>query len=96
MTQNLRFKRLAHYGFGPLVMKKIRVCTGCGMAVKWPLSFCPSCMDKLSGETLFDRYKKKQVVCRECDSVLTGDSNFCPNCGVEVSGPLKATASKEK
>lgn len=81
MTQKVRFKNLERFGFGPNVMKKLRVCPRCGQAVRSRADLCPGCNEKLPRETLFDRYKRQHRCCCDCDTVLTPDARYCPNCG---------------
>jgi RNA polymerase subunit RPABC4/transcription elongation factor Spt4 len=84
MTQKLRFKNLEKFGFGPNVMKKNKVCPRCGRLTGARLTVCPDCNEKLSSETLFDRYKRKHLSCSDCDTVLTPGSRYCPSCGKPV------------
>ena len=81
MTQKVRFKNLERFGFGPNVMKKLRVCQRCGRTVKSRADTCPDCGERLPKETLFDRYKRKHSSCSHCDTILTADTLYCPNCG---------------
>ena len=81
MTQKVRFRNLERFGFGPNVMKKLRVCPRCGQTVKSRADTCPDCGERLPKETLFDRYKRKHLRCFDCDTVLTADALYCPNCG---------------
>ena len=80
----MRFKNLERFGFGPNVMKKLRVCPRCGKAVKTRADACPECDERLPCETLFDRYKKGHRCCPACDTVLAPDSFYCPNCGKQI------------
>ena len=80
-----RYKNMADFGFGPIVMKKTKVCTKCGRMVKVTVKICPECGEKLPQETLFDRYKRKHLSCPDCDTVLTADAMYCPNCGRMVT-----------
>ena len=84
MTQKVRFENLERFGFGPNVMKKLRVCPRCGQTVKSRADTCPDCGEKLSSETLFDRYKRQHKCCPGCDTVLSSDSQYCPNCGKQI------------
>lgn len=84
MTQKLRFKNLERFGFGPNVMKKNKVCPRCGRLAGARLRICPDCNEKLSSETLFDRYKRRHISCAACDTVLASDSRYCPHCGKPV------------
>lgn len=94
MTKKVRFRNLERFGFGPNVMKKLRVCPRCGQAVKTRADTCPECGEKLPGETLFDRYKRQHKCCSECDTVLAADSLYCPNCGKQIL--QKAVGYQEK
>ena len=85
MTQKVRFRNLERFGFGPNVMKKLRVCPRCGQTVKSRADTCPDCGERLPRETLFDRYKRKHLSCPDCDTVLTADAMYCPNCGRMVT-----------
>lgn len=85
MTQKVRFRNLERFGFGPNVMKKLRVCPRCGQTVKSRADICPDCGERLPNETLFDRYKRKHLSCPDCDTVLTSDAMYCPNCGSMVT-----------
>ena len=85
MTQKVRFRNLERFGFGPNVMKKLRVCQRCGRTVKSRADICPDCGERLPRETLFDRYKRKHLSCPDCDTVLTSDALYCPNCGRMVT-----------
>ena len=92
-TEKVKYKNMADFGFGPIVMKKTKVCKNCGHMVKGRFTNCPECGEKLPKETLFDRYKKQHLNCPECDTVLASDSLYCPNCGKPV---LKVAAGNEK
>lgn len=84
MTQIIRFKNLEHYGFGPNVMRRTKICSKCGQVARSGSFFCPSCGEKLPQETLFDRYKRQHKCCPDCDTVLSTDSRYCPNCGRQI------------
>ena len=92
-TEILRYKNMEDFGYGPNVMKKNKVCTQCGKMVKANAVACPECGERLSGETLFDRYKRRHQCCPECDTVLAPGSRYCPNCGKHI---LLKAASYEK
>ena len=83
-TEKLRYRNMENFGFGPNVMKKTKVCARCGKIVKASAKTCPECGEKLSSETLFDRYKRKHKSCPDCDTVLASDSIYCPNCGKQI------------
>jgi len=83
-TEQLRYKNMEDFGYGPNVMKKTKVCPKCGKMVNARFRSCPDCGEQLSSETLFDRYKRKHKSCPECDTVLAPDSQYCPNCGKQI------------
>lgn len=91
MNQKLRFKNLEKFGFGPNVMKKNKVCPRCGKLVGARLTVCPDCNERLSSETLFDRYKGCHRCCANCDTVLAPDSRYCPTCGKSVMAKAVGT-----
>lgn len=92
-TEILRFKNMELFGYGPNVMKKTKVCLNCGRMVSAKTRICPDCKEKLSRETLFDRYKRQHACCSDCDTVLAPGSFYCPNCGKQLS---TRTAGHEK
>ena len=51
MTKEIHFRNLEQYGFGPNVMKKIKVCPKCGQIAKKGAFFCRSCGAFLPRET---------------------------------------------
>ena len=83
-TEQLRYKNMEDFGYGPNVMKKTKVCAKCGKMVRANAKTCPECGERLSSETLFDRYKRQHKCCPECDTVLSPDSLYCPNCGKQI------------
>ena len=83
-AEELRYKNMEDFGYGPNVMKKNKVCTVCGRMVDVKVRTCPECGEGLSDETLFDRYKRQHQCCPECDTVLAPDSQYCPTCGTKV------------
>jgi len=92
-TEIQRYKNMEDFGYGPNVMKKTKVCAKCGQMVKANAVVCPECGERLSRETLFDRYKRQHQCCPDCDTVLAPDSHYCPNCGKQV---LRKAAGYEK
>ena len=84
MTQEIHFRNLEQFGFGPNVMKKIKICPKCGQIVKKGSFFCRSCGVFLTRETLYDHYRRQHRCCTECGTVLTDDARFCPCCGINT------------
>ena len=93
MIQKARLKNLEHFGFGPNVMKKTKICSQCGRVAKANSSYCSKCSERLPPETLFDCYKKQHTCCPNCDTVLAPGSQYCPNCGEQI---LLKAAGNEK
>ena len=83
-TEILRYRNMEVFGYGPNVMKKTKVCTRCGKVVKANAVVCSVCGERLSDETLFDRYKRRHQCCSECDTVLAPGSRYCPECGAQL------------
>ena len=83
MTKGIHFRDLEQFGFGPNVMKKIKICPKCGQIAKKYSVFCHSCRAFLTGKTVYDDYRRKHRCCTGCGTVLTADARFCPHCGRE-------------
>lgn len=58
-TEELRYKNMESFGFGPNIMRKTKVCTKCGQMVKRRMKNCPACSEKLPMESLLDSYTKQ-------------------------------------
>ena len=84
MTHREKFLQLEHFGFGPYVMQKVKVCPYCGEVAEKNESRCQSCGEKLPRITLFDIYRKHHSECAWCGTMLTDDSQYCPHCGRPV------------
>ena len=61
-----------------------KVCHRFGRLSGARLTVCPDCDERLSGETLFDCYKRRHSRCFDCDTVLAPGSKYCPNCGTAI------------
>lgn len=86
MIRELKLKKdkldfLSQCGFGPKIMKQIKVCPHCGTIVNGNHSVCPDCGMRILTKTLYDRYLEKHLCCDKCGTVLTLDSRYCPHCG---------------
>lgn len=84
MTQESRFRNLERFGFGPNVMKKIKICQKCGQIATKGSFFCRTCGAFLTRETLYDRYRRQHICCTGCGTVLTKDAKYCPHCGLKT------------
>ena len=93
MTRNetIRQESMAYYGFGPNIMKKIRICPECGLPSTASKKHCHTCGAQLPRETLFQQYKKRHRFCPHCDTVVAKSAQFCPECGMRIQfiNPLK-------
>ncbi len=85
MTQKIKYKRLDHFGFGPNVMKKLKVCPKCGSLAETNSVFCSKCGERLPDGSLFDVYKSLHKCCSVCDIVIPAGAAYCPNCGKEIT-----------
>ena len=83
MREESKFTTLESYGFGPNVMKKMKVCPACGCLAKYTASYCPECGGVLP-DTLYERYRQQHTCCESCGEVLAQDARYCPACGKAV------------
>jgi len=83
VAETYKFIELESFGFGPNVMKKSRVCSGCGHIITTAQNACPICGTALTVQTLYDRYKKMHSCCPVCETVLTKEAKYCPHCGTK-------------
>jgi len=74
-------QNLGHFGFGPDVMKQMKVCRHCGKTMSSEKRYCDACGVILPAETLYDLYKAKHICCPDCDTVVSDSSLYCPECG---------------
>ena len=84
MTEKSKNLQLEQFGFGPNVMKKLKVCTNCGQIATARSIICTQCGTRLPFATLFDSYRRRHPCCPNCNTVLTAGSNYCPHCGQSV------------
>lgn len=81
---NSRDANLKQYGFGPEVMKQIKVCPQCGVRAMVSQHFCRECGMELPAGTLYDAYKRSHRVCPVCDTVVAQAAEYCPSCGAHL------------
>ena len=91
----LRRATMERYGFGPMAMRRIRVCMECGCPSESDEETCLSCGVKLPTETLYDQYKKRHRFCSRCDTVMAEYMQFCPQCGTRIL-PAKIPEASNK
>ncbi len=76
-----RIKNMEELGFGPKVMKSIKVCKECGMVASEKQTICKACGAKLPTESVYQEYKKMHSYCSYCDTVVPNNAHYCPQCG---------------
>lgn len=81
MTEKAKIDWLCECGYGPKVMKRIKVCPNCGTVANEKRSVCSECGMRLLTKTLYDRYRERHLCCDKCGTVLAADARFCPHCG---------------
>ena len=73
-------KNMEEHGFGPSVMKSIKVCKECGTVASSKNTICKKC-----GKFVSDvMYNADVLNCVEC-SPWENSPHYCLNCGIEVS-----------
>ena len=77
----LRQEDMEHYGFGPVSMKKRKVCTFCKGITSASQPFCKECGHILPKETMYQLYSRMHKTCSVCGTVLTDAMQYCPQCG---------------
>nr|MBQ4319245.1 zinc ribbon domain-containing protein [Clostridia bacterium] len=84
MCESIRLENMERFGFGPNVMKKIKVCTNCGKPLGKQYTFCSSCGSHMPKDTLFQLYRSMHKSCQKCETVVPEWMIFCPNCGTRI------------
>ena len=82
--ERFRQQNMAYYGFGPVSMKKIRVCPQCGSPSARDKKYCVDCGHRLPDKTLYDLYLERHALCPVCKTVLANNMDFCPQCGIKT------------
>jgi len=83
-TETARLENMRQYGFGPEMMKRLKVCRYCGAICGTEKKFCGQCNASLPDETLFHLYKSRHTVCPACETVVPDTAYFCPQCGDKI------------
>ena len=83
-NETIRQLNMKRYGFGPGIMRNIRICPGCGLPSAVSETHCRTCGTGLPRETLFQQYKKRHKFCPHCDTVVAESALFCPECGMRI------------
>lgn len=78
MAEKEELNWLEECGFGPKVMKSMKVCPHCGTVVDNEHRVCPDCGMRLLTKTLYDRYRERHLCCDKCGTVLADDSRYVP------------------
>lgn len=79
-----KLDNLTYYGFGPEVMKRLKVCPRCGVGASAAQHFCKECSAELPTDTLYDAYRLSHRICPACDAVAAQGSEYCPCCGMRL------------
>ena len=89
--ESMRQESMKRYGFGPGIMRMLRICEECGTPAEVSERKCRECGAKLPRENLFQQYKKRHRFCPRCDTVVADDVQFCPECGtrIQMLKPMK-------
>ena len=83
-NESIRQSNMERYGFGPNVMRNIRICPECGLPSAAADKNCRTCGARLPRETLFQQYRKRHRFCPRCDMVVAESAQFCPECGMRI------------
>ena len=84
VQEKTRLENMKQYGFGPEVMKTIKVCNDCGAKVDSNLLFCSECGKPLPDKSLYMMYVHSHFVCNKCKTVVSSKYKFCPQCGEQL------------
>ena len=85
--EQVRLEGMEQYGFGPKVMKRIKVCAHCGEPSESTETVCRYCGSGLPEETLFQFYRARHAYCTSCDTVVPKWMHYCPQCGIRLQRP---------
>jgi len=69
------------YGFGNEIMKRTKVCSGCGNIESSERRVCRKCRARLPEKSLFEMHRDRNQLCSVCDTILKPYMEFCPQCG---------------
>lgn len=81
----VRRENMLRYGFGPEVMKQIKICGSCGTQNAAYERKCRECRTKLPRNTLFDLYREMHQSCPICKTVIPDHTGYCPVCGKKLT-----------
>ena len=76
-----KLRNMEEHGFGPNIMKSIKVCKECGTVASSKNTVCPKCGTELPNESVYHEYVKMHSYCCECDTVVPHNAHYCPQCG---------------
>ena len=83
-SNHIRHEGMLEYGFGPEIMKSIKVCPSCKTITNATESICKECNAQLSDDNLFQIYKRRHRFCPKCDTIVADIVHFCPQCGERI------------
>ena len=76
-----KLRNMEEHGFGPSIMKSIKVCKECGTVASSKNTICKKCEAELPSESVYHQYVKMHSYCCECDTVVPHNAHYCPQCG---------------
>ena len=76
-----KLRNMEEHGFGPSIMKSIKVCKECGKVASSKNTICRNCGTELPNESVYHQYKKMHSYCSTCDTVVPHNAHYCPQCG---------------
>lgn len=79
-----KLRNMEEHGFGPSIMKSIKVCRECGKVSSDKQTICKECGASLPADSVYQEYKKMHLHCSCCDTVVPNNALYCPQCGTNL------------
>ena len=79
-----KLRNMEEHGFGPSIMKSIKVCKECGTVASSKNTICKKCGAELPNESIYYVYKGMHTYCSVCDTVVPHNAHYCPQCGTHL------------
>lgn len=79
-----KLRNMEEHGFGPSIMKSIKVCKECGKVASERQTICKECGTKLPDKSVYQEYKDMHLYCSICDTVVPSNAHYCPQCGTNL------------
>lgn len=80
----IKQENMEQCGFGPEIMKKIKICKSCGCVSPEDEKYCRECGELLPKKTLFQNYLEKHKCCKKCQTIVADNKEYCPQCGTKI------------